>query len=491
MQSKRKIISNLFWRFAERTGAQLVSFVVSVVLARLLGPNDYGTIALITVFITILQVFVDSGLGNALIQKKDADTVDFSTVFYANILFCALLYIILFISAPFIASFYREPSMALYIRVLGITLLISGIKNVQQAYVSKKLIFRKFFFSTLGGTIIAGIVGIIMAFRGLGIWALIAQQIVNVTIDTCILWITVEWRPDRVFDLQRLRALFNYGWKLLVSSLINTVYKDIRQLIIGKIYTPASLAYYNQGEKIPNLITTNINKSIDSVLFPVMSTVQDENEHLKKMTRKSIMVSVYVMAPMMIGLVAVSNILIPLLLTEKWLPAVPFMRIFCITYLFYPIHTANLNAILAMGRSDYFLKLEIMKVFVSLTALFATMNISVEAMAYSLLFTSVASQIINSWPNWKLLNYSYIDQLKDILPTILLAVFMGGCVYLLQFLGLPDIITLILQVLLGAAIYIAGSMLFKLESFSYILEILRNMQITKRFFRNNGPDRTH
>ena len=469
----------------------MVSFVVSVVLARLLGPNDYGTIALITVFITILQVFVDSGLGNALIQKKDADTVDFSTVFYANILFCALLYIILFISAPFIASFYREPSMALYIRVLGITLLISGIKNVQQAYVSKKLIFRKFFFSTLGGTIIAGIVGIIMAFRGLGIWALIAQQIVNVTIDTCILWITVEWRPDRVFDLQRLRALFNYGWKLLVSSLINTVYKDIRQLIIGKIYTPASLAYYNQGEKIPNLITTNINKSIDSVLFPVMSTVQDENEHLKKMTRKSIMVSVYVMAPMMIGLVAVSNILIPLLLTEKWLPAVPFMRIFCITYLFYPIHTANLNAILAMGRSDYFLKLEIMKVFVSLTALFATMNISVEAMAYSLLFTSVASQIINSWPNWKLLNYSYIDQLKDILPTILLAVFMGGCVYLLQFLGLPDIITLILQVLLGAAIYIAGSMLFKLESFSYILEILRNMQITKRFFRNNGPDRTH
>ena len=469
----------------------MVSFVVSVVLARLLGPNDYGTIALITVFITILQVFVDSGLGNALIQKKDADTVDFSTVFYAKILFCAILYIILFISAPFIASFYREPSMALYIRVLGITLLISGIKNVQQAYVSKKLIFRKFFFSTLGGTIIAGIVGIIMAFRGLGIWALIAQQIVNVTIDTCILWITVEWRPDRVFDLQRLRALFNYGWKLLVSSLINTVYKDIRQLIIGKIYTPASLAYYNQGEKIPNLITTNINKSIDSVLFPVMSTVQDENEHLKKMTRKSIMVSVYVMAPMMIGLVAVSNILIPLLLTEKWLPAVPFMRIFCITYLFYPIHTANLNAILAMGRSDYFLKLEIMKVFVSLTALFATMNISVEAMAYSLLFTSVASQIINSWPNWKLLNYSYIDQLKDILPTILLAVFMGGCVYLLQFLGLPDIITLILQVLLGAAIYIAGSMLFKLESFSYILEILRNMQITKRFFRNNGPDRTH
>ena len=473
-QSKT-ITTNLLWRFAERTGAQIIAFIISVLLARILDPSAYGTIALLTVFTTILQVFVDSGLGNALIQKKDADDLDFSTVFYTNIVFCVFLYILLFLLAPSIAYFYNDLGLTQYLRVLGLTVLVSGVKNVQQAYISRHMLFRIFFFSTLGGTIVAGIVGVIMALNGLGVWALVAQQVINLSIDTIMLWITVKWRPIHAFSLERLKILFSYGWKLLVSALIETTYQDLRQLIIGKKYSSEDLAFYNQGKKIPNLIITNINTSIDSVLLPAMSKVQDEREHVKSMTRKSISISVYIMAPLMIGLAFISEPLVRFILTEKWLPCVFFLRIFCITYIFYPIHTANLNAIKALGRSDLFLKLEIIKKIVGLTALFISMNISIEAMAYSLLLTSVLSQVLNSWPNRKLLDYPYIDQLRDILPAILLALFMGGCIYCISFLHLNDILTVILQIILGAVIYIVGSKVLHLDDFNYVVKIVKDI----------------
>ncbi|MBQ6350668.1 MAG: lipopolysaccharide biosynthesis protein [Methanobrevibacter sp.] len=491
MNNIYNVTNNFIWRFFERVGAYGFRLIVELILARLLTPDDFGLIALVTVLISILNVFVDSGLGNALIQKKDADDLDFSSVFWFNIVWCIALYGLVYIIAPAFAKFYGKLQLIDVIRVLGLQIIISGVKNVQLAFVSRKMQFKRFFLSSLGGTIISAGIGIWMAYHNYGVWALVFQQVFNSLVSTIILWIIVEWRPRYLFSIKRLASLLSFGWKLLASALINTTYNEIRQLIIGKYYSSSDLAFYNRGQQIPQLFINNINTALASVLLPTMSKEQDNCERVKLITRRSIQISTYLIAPLMMGLAFVGEPLIRLLLTDKWLPAVLFMRIYCVTFMFYPIHTSNLNAITALGRSDLFLKLEIMKVIVAFAALFATMNISVEAMAYSLLFTSVASQIINSWPNWKLLNYSYIDQLKDILPTILLAVFMGGCVYLLQFLGLPDIITLILQVLLGAAIYIAGSMLFKLESFSYILEILRNMQITKRFFRNNGPDRTH
>jgi len=473
MGSKNKVFSNLVWRFFERVGAQGVKFIVELVLSRILLPEDYGTVALISVFTTILQVFVDSGLGNALIQKKDADDLDFSTVFFTNIAFCSALYLGIFLCAPIISNFYGRMEMTPYIRVLGLTVLISGVKNIQQAYVSRTMQFKKFFFSTLGGTIVAAVVGIAMALTGFGVWALVAQQVVNLAIDTAILWITVKWRPHRKFSFERLKGLFSYGWKLLVSGLLDTVYNDLRQLIIGKLYSSSDLAYYNQGKRFPHIVITNINTSIDSVLLPAMSNVQDDREHVKNMTRRSIKTSVYVMAPLMMGLAFTAMPLVRLVLTDKWLPCVPFLRIFCVTYMFYPIHTANLNAIKAMGRSDLFLKLEIMKKVVGVIALVSTMWFGVMAMGYSLLFTSVANQIINSWPNRKLLNYRYLDQLKDILPGILLAVFMGVCIYPIQMIGLQDIVTLMIQAILGVAIYIGGSVVLKLDSFQYLWEIVR------------------
>lgn len=481
---KKKTMSNLIWRFAERSGAQGVSFIVSIVLARFLAPEAYGTVALVTVFTTILQVFVDGGLGTALIQKKSADDLDFSTVFYFNFTMCIFLYFGLFFLAPIIAQFYKQLELIPLIRIISLTLIISGIKNIQQAFVSRKMLFKRFFYATICGTIFSAVLGIIMAYLGFGVWALVVQQLSNAAIDTLILWITVKWRPKWMFSFERLKSLFSYGWKLLLSSLLDTVYNNLRQLIIGKMYTPANLAFYNKGNQFPSLIVTNINTSIDSVLLPVMSDVQDDRERVKAMTRRAIKTSTFVMAPLMMGLAFVAPVLIELLLTEKWLPCIPFLRIFCITYMFYPIHTANLNAIKAMGRSDLYLKLEIAKKTIGMLLLVFTMWFGVMAMAYSLLVSSFFSQVINSWPNRKLLNYGYYEQIKDILPSLLISFVMGLIVGLIGLIPMSLILKLIFQILAGLISYYSLSKLFHLESFEYLWGILYPQ--LKKYLRING-----
>lgn len=467
-----KVFGNFIWRFAERCGAQLVGFMVSVVLARIIDPKEFGSLALITVFTTILQVFVDSGLGNALIQKKDADNIDFSTVFYTNVVFCVLLYLLAFLAAPFIAEYYNDTSLTWPIRILSLTVLISGVKNVQQAYISRHFIFKKFFFSTLGGTLFAAVLGITMALKGYGVWALVAQQVSNLFIGTVILWITVKWRPEKVFSFERLKGLFSFGWKLLASRLLDTIYNNVRSLIIGKMYSSTDLAYYNRANQMPHLIVNNINLSIDSVLFPSLSQEQDNIDRVRAMTRRAIKTSVYVMAPLMMGLAFTAEPVIKVVLTEKWLPSVPYLVIFSIIYMFYPIHTANLKAIVALGRSDLNLKLEVEKKVVGFALLFSTMWFGVMAMAYSLLAASFLSQLINSRPNKKLLNYGYKSQFLDILPSILLAGFMGICVFPIKHLPLPTIVVLVIQVTVGAAIYILGSKIVKIDSYDYMKGIL-------------------
>ena len=476
MQSvnRDKFIDSFFWRFMERCGAQGVTFIVSIVLARLLDPSVYGTVALITVFTSILQVFVDSGLGNALIQKKDADDLDFSSVFYFNLALCVFLYLLLFLVAPLISRFYKMPTLTPLVRVLALVLVISGVKNVQHAYVSRHMLFRRFFFATLGGTIGAAILGIVMAWRGYGVWALIAQNLFNKTVDTIILWITVKWRPKRVFSWKRLKGLLSFGWKLLVSRLLDTVYNDLRSLIIGKRYSADDLAFFNRGKQFPHLVVTNINSSIDSVLFPTLSAEQDSKTRLRVLTRRAITISTYLMMPIMMGIAVCADSLVRIILTKKWLPAVPYLRVFCFTYAFYPVATANLNAIKALGRSDQFLKLEIIKKAVGTITLLITMWISVEAMAYSLLITSILSQIINASPNRKLLGYRYSEQLRDMLPQILLSCGMGVIVYAVKFLHFGPWTTLLIQIPLGIIIYVLGSKLFHFESFEYVLNVVKS-----------------
>ena len=472
-----KVFSNLMWRFMERCGAQVVSFVVSIILARILEPELYGMIALVLVITSILQVFVDSGMANALIQKKDTDDIDYSTVFYFNVAFCLVLYALLFIAAPYISRIYDMGNLTPVIRVLGLTIVISGVKNVQQAYVAKTMQFRRFFFSALGGTTLSAIAGITMAYRGFGIWALVAQQLLNVGVNTAILWITVEWKPKLVFSFERLKGLVSFGWKLLVSSLLDTIYLKLSQLIVGLKYTSSDLAFYNKGDQLSLLVVENINYSIDSVLLPVLSEAQDDTARVREMTGRAIKTSSYIMMPIMMGLAVCAEPLVRLLLTEKWVPCVPFLQIFCGVYAFYPMHTANLNAIKAMGRSDIFLKLEIIKEIVGIGLVFATMRISVYAVAFSQLTAGLISLAINAWPNRGLIGYKFTQQLRDIMPAVLLSALMGLCIMPVRLLGLNDIFTLMLQVPLGVLVYVAGSALFRVDSFIFMLGFIKNRRI--------------
>ena len=466
-------IANFIWRFTERTAAQLVTFVVSIILARILSPEYYGTIALVTVFTTILQVFVDSGLGTALIQKKDADDLDFSSVFFFNMFMCVVLYIVMYIASPYIAAFYNDKGLTPIIRFISLTIIISGVKGIQQAYVSRNMLFKRFFFSTIGGTIASAIIGIILAYRGYGVWALAIQQVSNTAIDTLILWLTVKWKPKFMFSFQRLKRLLRFGWKLLVSALLDTIYGNLRNLIIGKKYTSADLAYFDQGDKLPKAIVTNINVSIDSVLLPTMSKMQDKTEAVRTLTRRAIRISVYIVAPLMIGFACCADSLVRLVLTDKCLPCVPFIRILSVSYLFWPIHTANLNAIKAVGRSDIFLKLEVIKKAVGLALLLSTMWFGVKIMAYGLIVECLLGLIVNTWPNKKLLHYGYIDQMRDIAPSVLLSMAMGVAVYCVGLISMPEIVKVVAQITLGIVIYVAGSGIFRMKEFEYLIKKLR------------------
>ena len=473
MDKKSKVISNLIWRFFERFGAQAVNIVVGIILARKLGPGPAGDIAVIMAVITILRVFADSGMANALIQKKETDDLDYSSVFFFNLGFSLLLYGALFFAAPAIARLYKDPSYVPILRVLGLMVVVSGLYNVQQAYVAKTLQFKRFFFATLGGTLVSCVLSISMAYLGFGIWSLVALQLSSFAVNTVILWFTVEWRPKRMFSLRRLGGLLSYGWKLLAAAFLDTVYLQVYPLIIGAAYSKEALGQFDKGRNWPDQITQSINASIDAVLLPVLSAEQDDRTRVREMTRRAITTSSYVMMPLMAGLAVCAKPLVHLLLGNDWLPSVTYLQIFCVIYAFYPLHTANLNAIKAMGRSDVFLKLEIVKKILETSVLLVTMRYGVLAMALGELGCSIASQLINAWPNRKLLDYSYLRQIRDMLPAILLSAGMALLVSLVLRLGLGDLPTLLLQVPLGAGLYVLGSVLFKVESFRFLWELVQ------------------
>lgn len=473
---KYKVISGLFWKFGERISSQLITLIVSIVLARILSPTEYGLIALVLVFITIADVFVSSGLGSALIQKKNADSLDFSSVFFINLGFSIVLYAILFFIAPVVAAFYDNALLCPVFRVLALRIPIAAVNSVQQAYVSRNMMFRRFFWSSLWGAIFSGIVGIVMALIGYGIWALVAQYLVNVAVNTIVLWFTVKWRPIMACSFKRAKGLVSYGWKLLVSGLLDTGYNQLRSLLIGKLYTSEDLAFYNQGEKFPMVIATNVNSSISAVLFPAMSQYQDDYERVKQITRRSIQVGSYVMWPLMIGLAAVSESFVKVLLTDKWLPCVPYLCIFCFTYGLWPIHTANLQALNAIGRSDLFLKLEIIKKTLGLIVLFITVSYGPLVIASGLIVTSILSTFINSAPNSRILGYKYNEQFRDMLPSFLLSLFMGIIVYFIKFIGLSSIITLILQIVTGVIVYIFVSKILHFGSFNYVMKTIKSVK---------------
>ena len=477
---KNKIISSLAWKLLEKLFVQGVQFVIQIILARLLFPEDYGVIAIINIFIAIANSLIQSGFSTSLIQKKDTDEVDFSSIFYLNLITSAIIYTIFYFVAPIIANAYNNEIITPVLRILSLTLFTGAINSIQSAIISKKLEFKKSFISNIAAMILSGIVGITLANSGFGVWALVAQQLTSSVATTIVLWFVVKWRPKLVFSFKRIKTLFSFGWKLLVSSLIETIYQDIYGLIIGKKYDNTTLGYYSKGQQFPYYVINTVNSSITSVMLPALSLKQNNKEDLKKMLRRSIVTSCFIIFPMMVGLASVAKPLISIILTDKWLECVPFLQIMCFAYAFNPFHIANLQAINAVGRSDIYLKLEIIKKIIGITSIIITIPFGVYAMVATKLITSIISSFLNASPNKKLLNYSYFEQIKDIFPSIALSLTMGLIVYLISLLNFNIYIKLITQILVGIIIYIGMAKLLKLECYIYLENTVKDMFNKKR-----------
>lgn len=477
---KRTVFTSLIWNVAQKFGTTGIQFIVQLVLARLLLPEDYGVVAIVNVFILFANIFVQSGLSTALVQKQDADDTDFSTVFVANLVISILLYLTLYAISPLIAEFYEMPQLILIIRVLSTILLFSAISSVQQAFIQKHMLFKKLFISSLAGIFVSGFVGVTLAYLGKGIWALVFQQLINQLILTIMLFLQIKWIPSFNLSLERLKSLFSFGWKVLISSIVTTLYGDVRTLIIGGVYSASALGFYNKGQQFPKIAADNIVSSIQTVLFPTFSLHQDNKNLIRSMMRRSISVGFYVIAPMMIGLMAVAENLIVVILTDTWIQSVPFLQIYCVAYLFRPLFATNLQSINAIGRSDIFLKMETIKTIIYTIVLGISISYGVYAIALGSIVSSIFALFIYTYPNKKLIDYGLFEQIKTLIPSLIVSVIMGISIYLLNYLTISRISILILQFILGIIVYILLSSIFKLDSFYYLLDLVKNLFINKQ-----------
>lgn len=471
--NKQSVLSSVIWKFLERGGTQGVQLLVQLLLARLLTPEAFGTIAIVQVFISLANVFIQSGFSTSLIQKKDADDLDFSSVFYISLLMSGIIYLVIFLISPLIAHFYSNPLLVSILRVLSLNLFAGSLNSVQNSYIAKHMMFRKQFLSSLISGILSGLVGIALAFAGLGVWALVAQQLVNQYTISIVLWFTVNWRPTLNFSLKRIKGLFTFGSNLLISALVETLFNNLRTLIIGRLYTSGTLGYHDKGQSVPQVLTMSINGALQSVMLPTYSKFQDERSRLKRVVRRSMMTSSYLVFPMMIGLAVIAEPLVILILTETWSPAIPFIQIYSISMMFMPIHTTNLQAINAIGRSDIFLKLEMIKKIIGLVVLGISLPFGVKAIAISSIPIAIISAFINALPNRTFLQYGYKEQISDLMPALLLSSIMGLVVFSMNYIDVVIWLKLILQILVGAIIYFGLSKLFKIEILDYLLSTSR------------------
>lgn len=465
--TKHTILQSLFWKFFERCSVQVVSFIVTIILARLLTPQEYGAIALVLVFISTANVIVEGGLNTALIQKKKADQLDFSTIFYASLAIATILYIILFLLSPEIAKFYNNSSLESVVKVLGISLYFSAANSIQKAFLSRNLLFKNLFYSSFGAIIISGIFGICLALKGFGIWALVTQTILTQASTTFIMGVTVKWRPTLEFSWRRFCDLFNYGWKIFLSNMLVNLSINIRSLFIGKVYSSDALALFDRGKHFPALIIENINSSIQSVIFPVLSSIQDDKSSVKSMVRRSIKMSTFIIFPLVITMAVLAEPLIITLLTEKWIGAAPYIRIFCIAYLLMPMQIANLEAIKSLGYSGTTLKIELVKKLLELIILIITIPISVQMIAFGIVVYNFITLLINIQPNKKILNYGLLEQIKDIMPTLIISILMGGIVYTITLIPIAPPWMLTIGIMCGVFAYWGLAVFSKNESYEY------------------------
>ena len=493
----RSIMSGLLWKAAENGGDQLITFLVSLVLARLLGPERYGTLSLMLVFITISNVIIQSGFQTSLIQKKDITAEDLSSVFWTGLGISALLYILLFALAPEAAEYFGDPEIAPMLRVLSLILFFGSVISVEMAIIARRMEFRIQCAATMAADVISGAAGIFAALRGLGTWALVWQQFFKYLMLMVLLLLLVRWRPRACISLNSLRSLFSFGWKVLVSGLIDTIYNNIYTPVIQKLFSSAAVGFYNRGNQFPQIIANSVGQTMQAVMLPAFSRLQDERERLRDMLGRTIGISCYIMFPMMAGLMAVADPLIRLLLGESWMPAAPMLRLCCLSYAAWPMHVANLQAINAGGRSDIYLRLEIVKKLLGVGVLMITAPHGIACMLIGKAAFDLLCTFINAAPNAGLLGYGPLRQWRDVGPELLLSVLMGIMVYmagqrlygaavLAELPGAVRALTvLVAQVLLGAVIYMGASAFLKLQSFRELMAVLSELGIWKRGRKND------
>ena len=466
---KVKAFTGAVWKFAERITAQLVSIVVTIVLARILMPNDYGVVAIVSIFFAFCNVIIDGGLNTALIQKKEVDSYDYSTVLTASLAVALFLYVLLFVFAPLIASLYENPILCPLFRVMGVTFFINSYKSVVCSYVSRNLLFKTFFYATFSGTIISGLLGIVTALAGMGPWALAIQQISNAFVGTIVLVFVTKFKSNFFFSWQRFKPLFSYGWKIFGSSLLSATYGQIRPLIVGVKYSSSDLAYYTHGQQYPTIIDSSISSTLSAVLFPVISKFQNDKNAVLCITRRYMSLSSYVIMPLLIGFFFTADTFVSLVLTDKWLPAVPYARVFCICYLFNIITEGNIQAIKAIGRSEIFLKLEIIKksIYLLIIVFFVLFTDSPLLLAISEILCTLVATVVNIFPNKRLINYGYRAQILDLLPNFISALIMGIIVFLVGRINLDAVVLFPLQILVGILVYYLISRISGNINYSY------------------------
>lgn len=479
---QNSIASGISWKLIERFSVQIIRFVLQIVLARILDPEHYGSLTLMVVFTTLANVFIQKGFSASLIQDKHVTEEDYSSVLWVSLGITGVLYAILFAAAPLIAVIYKMPDFETPFRVLCLMLFPGALNSVQVARFRRNMDFKKVFFSNIIGVLVSGVLGIGVALMGGGLWALVAQSLLNTVISCIVMGFTAKLRLRFICDMQRVKVLFSFGWKLLVSGLISTLYQDIRSLVIGLKYNASTLAYYNRGKQFPQFLINAVDNTVKTVMLPAMSAEQENREMVKTLMRHSITLSAYLIFPMMAGLAAVAKPLILLLLTEEWLPAVPYLQIYCFTLAFYPVHSCNLQAINAMGRSDIHLKLEAIKKTYGLAALaIATFCFaSPLAIAATGAVTALLSCFVNATPNQKLVGYTYWEQVRDVLPSLVVALIMFGCVLLVGKLPLPVLGVLVVQVLAGVVIYIVLSAALGLKGFKTLWKAAKELSDRKK-----------
>ncbi len=475
MNLKDKTISALAWSAVDRIGSRGIQFVISIILARLLLPEQFGLIAMLTIFFAIAQTFIDSGFGAALIQKQDADHVDECSIFYFNIFVGFLLAGIIYLSAPYIATFYEQPMLAPLTRFMSISLIVGAFSIIQATLLSKNLDFKTQTKISILAAIISGAIGVYLAYQDFGVWALAVQQVLSGLLQMVMLWFWFAWRPSLVFSFESLHQMFGYGSRMLASGLLDTVFKNLYLIVIGKAFPPAELGYYTRAQGFPEMISLNFSQILSRVTFPVFSSIQYETERLKRAVRKSLTLSALVIFPAMIGMAVVAEPLVLLLLTDKWLPAVPYLQLLCIVKMFLPLHVFNLSVLKSKGRSDLFLRLEIIKKVLVVLNIAITWRWGVEAMIIGQIVLQVNAYFLNSYVAGRLIAYPPYEQLKDLLPALAVSILMGALVLTMgRYINTNSlVIDLICQVGVGVFAYIAFCKCFGIAMFDDLVFEIR------------------